>query len=181
MNGAGLRVDAADLALIGFPGRVPELAIDPADAGHVAVGIDGAQDLAGVRINLVDLAVSILPDPERALGPGEPRVMATARRRNRREHLASVRVDLLDPLFRDLVEVPAIEGGSGMRGDVDRPHRLAAGRIDRIQLVTGREPDVVAVEGDAMDLLGAFEGAVLADDLGGGSGHGLASVTFCDG
>ena len=38
-------VDAADLALVAFPGAVPELAVDPGDAGDEAVRLDRAQHL----------------------------------------------------------------------------------------------------------------------------------------
>src|SRR5262245_54307751 len=38
------RIDAPQLALVAFPGAVPEPAIDPGDPGDVAVGLDGAQD-----------------------------------------------------------------------------------------------------------------------------------------
>ena len=40
--------------------------------------LDGAQDRAGLGIDLMDLALAILPDPERALGPGQPGVAAAA-------------------------------------------------------------------------------------------------------
>src|SRR5690606_27129709 len=67
---AALRVDAADVALLGLPGAVPELAVDPGDAGHETAAFDRAQDGAGRRVDLVDLAVAMLPDPQRSLGPG---------------------------------------------------------------------------------------------------------------
>ena len=78
-HGAALRVDAADVALVAFPGAVPQLAVDPGHAGDEAVGLDGAQDGAGLGIDLVDLAIAVLPDPQAALGPGEARVAAAGR------------------------------------------------------------------------------------------------------
>src|SRR5689334_21381756 len=131
LDRAGLGVDAAELALIAFPGRVPELAIDPGDAGHMPVGLDRAQDLAGRGIDLVDLAVVVLADPERALGPGQAGIFAVARRWDPRQHAAGLRVDLLNLLLGDLVEMRAVEGGAGMGRDMDRSHDIAAPRIDR--------------------------------------------------
>ena len=58
---AALRVDAAQLALVALPGAVPQLAVDPGHAGDEAVGLDRAQDRAGRGIDLVDLAVAVLP------------------------------------------------------------------------------------------------------------------------
>ena len=75
---AALRIDSTEFAFLGFPGAVPEFAVDPGDAGDEAVGLDGAQDLAGLRIDLMDLAVAMLPDPERSLPP------RPCRRRRRR-------------------------------------------------------------------------------------------------
>ena len=98
------------LALVTFPGGVPELAIDPGDTGDEAVGLDGAKDGACLRIDLVDLAVPVLSDPERSFGPGEAGVTAAARRGNSCEHLAGCRIDLLDAILGDLEQVLAIEG-----------------------------------------------------------------------
>ena len=53
----------------------------------------------------MDLPVPSLPHPERSFGPREPRVATAARRRDRREHTASLRVDLLDAIFGDLKQV----------------------------------------------------------------------------
>ena len=78
--------------------------------------------VAGLGIDLVDLPVAILADPERALGPGQPGVAAAAGRRDRREHAAGLRIDLLDAVLGDLEQVLAVEGRAGMRGDVDRAH-----------------------------------------------------------
>src|SRR5262245_11543066 len=50
-----LRIDAPEIALVAFPGAVPQLAIDPGDAGDEAVGVDGAEDRSGLRVDLVDL------------------------------------------------------------------------------------------------------------------------------
>src|SRR5439155_13472740 len=70
-HGAALRVDSTDIALVAFPGAVPQLAVDPGHAGDEAVGLDGAQNGARLRIDLIDLAIAVLPHPQLALGPGE--------------------------------------------------------------------------------------------------------------
>ena len=111
---------------------------------------DGAQDRACLGIDLVDLAAAMLPDPERAFGPGQPRVAAVAGRRDRRKHAAGLRIDLLDAILGDLKQVLAVEGRSCMRGDIDRAHRLSALGIEGVQPVSGRKPDVLAVKRDAM-------------------------------
>src|SRR5436190_23309035 len=59
-----LRIDPAEIAFLLLPGTVPELLTNPSDAGHEAVRIDGAKDLPALRIDLMDLAVAMLPDPE---------------------------------------------------------------------------------------------------------------------
>ena len=117
---AGLRIDPPHVALVTFPGAVPELAVDPGDAGDEAFGLDGAKDGPGLRIDLMDLAVPVLSHPQRPLGPGEPGVTAAAGRGDRGEHTAARRIDLLDAILGDLKQMLAVEGRSGMRGDLDR-------------------------------------------------------------
>src|SRR5688572_2577556 len=109
---------------------MPELAIGPGDAGDEAVGFQRAQDLACLGIDLMDLARAMLPDPQRAFGPGETRIAAIAGSRDRGEHAAGLGIDLLDALLGDLEQVLAVESGSGMRRNVDRAHGLAARRIE---------------------------------------------------
>ena len=105
-NFSGSRIDLPQITLVTFPGGVPQLSIDPGDPGDEAVGLDGAKNLSCVGIDLMDLPVPILPDPERPFGPREPRVTA-AGRRNRREHTAGLGIDLLDAIFGDLKQVLA--------------------------------------------------------------------------
>src|SRR6187549_2412531 len=76
------RIDPPQLALVAFPGAVPELSLDPRDPGHEPVGLDRAKDRARPRIDLMDLPLPVLPHPERPLGPREPRVAAAAGRRD---------------------------------------------------------------------------------------------------
>ena len=77
-NLARFGIDAPHIALVAFPGGVPQLAVDPGHAGDEAVGLDGAQDCPGLGVDLVDLALAVLPDPERPFGPGEPGIAAAA-------------------------------------------------------------------------------------------------------
>ena len=80
-------IDSPQIALVAFPGAVPELAVDPGHPGDEAVGLDGAKNRPGLRIDLVDLPAPMLPHPERPFGPGEPGVAAAAGRGDRREHI----------------------------------------------------------------------------------------------
>ena len=85
-------------------------------------------------------------------GPGEPGVAAAAGRRDRGQHPAGFRIDLPDTILGDLKQVPAVESRSSVRGDIDRAERLAARRIESVQLVSGGKPDLLAVISDAMSL-----------------------------
>ncbi len=91
----------------------------------------------------MDLPVPTVPYPERPFGPREPRVAAATGRRDRGEHMAGLRIDLLDAILGELKQVLAVEGRSRMRGDIDRAQRLPARRIQRVQLVSGSEPDLL--------------------------------------
>ena len=42
-------IDSPQVALVAFPGGVPELAVDPGDPGDEAVGLDGAENRPGLR------------------------------------------------------------------------------------------------------------------------------------
>src|SRR5262245_63726288 len=98
----------------------------------------------------MDLPVPILSHPERPFGPREPRVSAASGRRDRGEHTAGLRIDLLDAIPGDLIEMPAVESCARVRGDLDRAQRLPAGRIEGGQLVSGRKPDVLTVIRESM-------------------------------
>ena len=54
-----------------------------------------------------------------------------------------------------------------MRGDLDRTHGLTACRIKFMQLVAGRESNVLTVEGDAVNAVGTRKGSIFAKDFGG--------------
>src|SRR4029077_19756256 len=74
------RIDPPQIALVTFPGTVPELALDPRDARDEAAARDSAKDSSCLGIDLMDLPLSILPHPERPFGPCEPRITAAAGR-----------------------------------------------------------------------------------------------------
>src|SRR5262245_65608788 len=97
----------------------------------------------------MDLALAVLPPPQAALGPGEPRVAAVSGRRDRRHHLAGGGIDLVDARLGDLIEVLAVEGGAGVAGALERTGGLAACGIEGDQLRTGGGPNAAAVVGDA--------------------------------
>src|SRR6266404_3471208 len=126
---------------------------------------DRAQDRAGPGVDLVDLAGAILADPERPLGPGQAGVAAVGRGRNGGDDLARARIDLLDPVAGELPEVPAVEGGAGVRGDGELAHQPAANGIEGNDGLAAGEPDVGPVEGHAVDVVDAGIRTVLSKDL----------------
>src|SRR5215831_1391599 len=164
-------IDSSHITFIAFPGAVPELSVDPGDTGDEAVGLDDAENRACFGIDLIDLPVLVLPDPERSFGPGESRVSSAAGRGDRGEHIAGLRIDLPDTAIGELNQVPAVEGLSGARSDVDRAQRLTAGRIDGLQLVARSEPDVLAVIRDSVHIVHTIERPILTENLGPGSIH----------
>src|SRR5690606_4593394 len=110
------RIEPPQIAPAALPGAGPQRSLDPGAPGDEAVGLDRAKNRPRLRIDLMDPPVSILPHPERPLGPGEARGTVVGRR-DRGEHAAGLRIDLLDAVPGDLKQVPAVEGGSRMRGD----------------------------------------------------------------
>src|SRR5215475_710352 len=105
-NLAALRIDSAQFTFVGFPRAVPKFAIDPGDAGDETVRLDGAKDRAGLRIDLMDRAFAMLPDPEAPFGPCHSGG-AAVRRWDGSDHMAGRRIDLL--IAGNLVQVSAIE------------------------------------------------------------------------
>src|SRR5262249_57636913 len=112
------------IALLAFPGAVPQLSVDPGAPGDETVGFDRAKNRPGLRIDLIDLPVAIVSHPERPFGPREPRVTAAARRRDRGEHMAGLRIDLLDAILGELKQMLTVEGRSCMPGPRQPPHNL---------------------------------------------------------
>src|ERR1041385_3393280 len=166
LDRAGLLIDAPQFALVALPGAVPELAVEPGHAGDETVGFDGAKHRPGLGIDLIDLALAIVTDPEHAFGPGEPGVAAVAGRRDGGDDAAGLRVDLLDALFEQLKQMLAVEGRAGMRRHFDGARRRPGRRIEGVQSVARSEPDMVAVERDAVHMVDARKRAILADDFG---------------
>src|ERR1700722_7717403 len=162
---SGSRIDSPQVALVAHPGAVPEISVDPGDPGDEAVGLDGAQDRPGLRIDLVDLAISILSYPERPLRPGEPRVAAAAGRGDGGDHVPGFRIDLLNAILGELKQVLAVEGRAGMSGDVERAQHLTAGGIQGLQFVAGGKPHILAVICHASDLLDTGKGPVLTHNF----------------
>ena len=70
---------------------------------HEAVGFDRTKNRPCLGINLMNFAIPILAHPESPFGPREPGVAAPAWRGDCGEHLASVRIDLLDAVLSDLI------------------------------------------------------------------------------
>src|SRR5690606_34179177 len=103
--------------------------------------------------------------PESSFGPREAGVTAAAGRRNRAEYAAGLRIDLLYTVLGNLEQVLSVECRSGMRSDIDGADCAPARRIDGVQLVTGCEPDVLAVECNAMHLGGAGKRSILAENF----------------
>src|SRR6266513_5467031 len=171
------RIDSPQIALVTFPGAVPELAVDPGDPGDDAVGFDGAKNRPCLGIDLMDLPAPMLPHPERPFGPREARVTAAARRRDRREHTAGLRVDLLDAILGDLKQMLTVEGRSCVRGDINRAQHLPTRRIEGVQLVSGSKPDVLTVKRNPMHVVDTRKGSIFTQDLGCRSFHASILVT----
>src|SRR6516165_488719 len=144
---------------------MPELSIDPSDPGHESVGFDGAKNSAGFGINLVDLSIPILSNPESPFRPSQPRVAAIAGRRDGGKHSASPWIDLLNAILGDLKQVLAVESRSCMRGDIERALHLPTRRVESVQFVSRSKPDVLSVISDTMDSGGTWEGAILPNDF----------------
>jgi hypothetical protein len=113
------RIDSPQITLITFPCGVPELSIDPGDPGDEAVRLDSTKNCACVGIDLMDLPIPILPDPERPFGPSETGVSSTARCGDAGEHTASLGINFLDAILGNLKQVLTVECRSCMRGDID--------------------------------------------------------------
>ena len=93
------RIDPAQLALVAFPGAVPEFAVDPRYPGDETVRLDRAKNRTCLWIDLVDLSLPILPDPECSFRPRQPGVSAAAGCRNRVQDAAALRIDFLDAIL----------------------------------------------------------------------------------
>src|SRR5260370_299953 len=157
-------IDVPQLALVIFPSTVPELAVDPGNSSDEAVGLDGAKYSSCLGVELKDLALAMSPHPERPFGPCEPRATA-ARRRDRGEHTAGVRIDLLDAILGELKQMLAVEGRSRMRGNIDRAQYLPARGIERVDFVSGRKPDMLTVKRNPTHAVDPRKGSILTNDF----------------
>jgi hypothetical protein len=59
----------------------------------------------------------------------------------------------------------AVEGRSGMPGDIDRAHHRPVRGIKGVQPVSGRKPDVLTVERKPMHVVDTRKGSILTDDF----------------
>jgi hypothetical protein len=73
----------------------------------------------------------------------------------------------VNAILGELKQVLAVESRSSMGGDIDGTHRLPAGRIKGVQLVSGRKPDALTVVRNSMYVVRTRKGSILADDFGG--------------
>jgi hypothetical protein len=71
----------------------------------------------------------------------------------------------------------AIEGCSRVPRDIERAQRLPASRIERDQLVSGGEPDVLTVVRDSMHLVDTRKRSILSNDFDRGSIHASILIT----
>src|SRR4029079_1863383 len=118
-------------------GTLHEVSVNRGDTGDERIGLYRAKRFSGVRIDLMDLPLAIVSDPERAFGPREARVGSAAGCRNRREHATGFGVDLLDAILGNLKQVLAVESRPRVRGDVNRAMHRAAGWVDGVERLTG--------------------------------------------
>jgi hypothetical protein len=170
-NFSGPRIDSPQVTLVTLPGGVPELSVDPGNSGDEAVGLDGAENGTCFGIDLMDPSLPILAHPECPFSPGESRVAAAPRGGYRRDDKAGLRIYLLDAILGQLKQVRPIKGSSGVRCDLDRAQLLSARRIESVQLVSGREPNVLAVIRNSVHAVDPWKWSVLLDDFGCGTMH----------
>lgn len=150
---AALGVDAAQFTLVAFPSAVPELSVEPGHARDEAVGLEGPQDIAVFRVDLIDFALAVVPDPERTFGPGQARVAALAGRWDGGENRTAPGIELVNLGIGDLVDVLAIERRACMAGDAEGALGPSGRGVKAQQVLTCGKPDVLSVVGDAGDLV----------------------------
>jgi len=87
----------------------------------------------------MDLPVPILPHPERPFGPRESRVTAAAGGRDRGEHAAGLRIDLLDAIRGELKQCWPSKAVPACRADRGRCDRLDR-RLPPVHRLEGASP-----------------------------------------
>ena len=65
------RIDAPNIALVAFPRAVPHLSVDPCYSSDKAVRLDRSKYRARGGIDLMDLSLPIVANPQRPFGPRE--------------------------------------------------------------------------------------------------------------
>ncbi|MNF88619.1 hypothetical protein D3C84_711170 [compost metagenome] len=146
---------------------MPQRALDPGHARDKTVGLQGAQDFPGFGVDLMNFPFAVLAHPQRAFGPGQARVVATAGGRNGGEDFASAWVDFLDAVLGDLEQVRAIECRAGMAGDIERAQQVATVGVQGVELVGGCKPHLLTVPGNAVHGIDIGKGAIFTQDFGG--------------
>ena len=159
------RIDSPQIAFVTLPGAVPEVSVNPGDPGDETAGLDSAKNCPRLGIDLMDLPLLMLPHPERPFGPREPRVTTAGGSGNRGQHTAGRRIDLLDEPLGNLKQVPAVEGRSCVRGDINRAQHLSTRRIEGAQLFSGSKPDLQTVIGHPSHPVDTEKGSILANDF----------------
>src|SRR4029434_3263622 len=74
-----LRIESPQITFVTFPGAVPELSVYPGYSGDEPLGLDRAKNRTCIGIDLMDLPIPILTNPERAYTPRDPRHTTHAR------------------------------------------------------------------------------------------------------
>src|SRR5258706_8705053 len=82
-----------------------------------------------------------------------------------RDDAAAVRVDLLNQVAGNLIEVAAVKGAAGMRGDVEGEEGLPGVRVEGAQFVVDGDPDVAAVPCHSVHMLDAGKRSIFANYL----------------
>ena len=77
----------------------------------------------------------------------------------------------MDAILGDLIQMPAVERRSRMRGDIDRAQRVSTFGIERLELCSAGKPDVLTIKRHPIDAVGPGKGAVFTEDFGGGMFH----------
>ena len=155
----------AQFALVGFPGAVPSSSPTQVTPVTKRFELDGAKNRAGLRIDLMDLAVAVLGDPECSLRPGHSGGAAIGRR-DGRDNVAGLRIDLLNSVAGDLEQMLAVESpvpacaGTSIARTV-----LPLSGSTAFERFAGRDPDIGTVVAYAMHVGDTRKGAVFADDV----------------
>ena len=119
---SGLRFDPSSLS---SPSQLPCQSSPSTQVTPVTTPLDSmVRRMAPVWIDLMDLLVPVLPDPERSFGPSEARNHLRLRAPVSSPAHYRSSDGRPDAIFGDLKQVPAVEGGYGMRCDIDRAHRF---------------------------------------------------------